>query len=224
MPYFSQEYLNFFMELASNNHKEWFDRNRFRYENHVKKPFSAFTQALIDRLSENYPVFNELLAKDCIFRINRDIRFSNDKTPYKLMCSAVIAPGGKKSTAINGIYFEFSPEHLRVYGGVYEIDKEQLQELREGIAAHASDFKNLITQPEFVEFFGEIRGEKNKVLPADLKDFAIKQPLLYNKQFYFFTTFPTALLLGDQLLETLLKAYEIGKPVETFFNQFIHRK
>lgn len=211
------------MELAANNHKEWFDLNRSRYENHVKKPFATFTQALIDQLSIQYPVFNDLLAKDCMFRINRDVRFAKDKTPYKLMCSAVVSPEGKKSTAINGIYFELTPEHVRVYGGVYEIEKVALQELREGIAAHLSDFKRLIIQPEFVDFYGEIHGEKNKVLPLELKAAGLEQPLLYNKQFYFYATFPAELMLDDQLLNTLLKAYEIGRPLESFFNQFIHR-
>jgi uncharacterized protein (TIGR02453 family) len=223
MPYFSQEYLNFFMELAANNHKDWFDLNRSRYENHVKKPFSAFTQALIDELSIKYPVFKDLLAKDCMFRINRDIRFSKDKTPYKLMCSAVVSPEGKKSTAINGIYFELTPEHVRVYGGVYEIDKESLQELREGIAANLSEFRHLISHSEFVDFFGEIHGEKNKVLPSELKAVGLEEPLLFNKQFYFYATFPAELMLSDQLLQTLVNAYEIGRPLESFFNQFIHR-
>jgi uncharacterized protein (TIGR02453 family) len=223
MPYFSQDYLNFFMELAANNHKDWFDLNRARYEKHVKKPFSAFTQALIERLAVQNPEFKDLLAKDCIFRINRDIRFSKDKTPYKLMCSAVVSPEGKKSTAINGIYYELTPEHVRVYGGVYEIDKEALQELREGIASNLADFNNLITHPDFVAFYGNIHGEKNKLLPAELKSAGLEQPLLYNKQFYFYATFPAALMLEDQLLDTLLKAYEIGRPLESFFNQFIHR-
>lgn len=211
------------MELAANNHKEWFDLNRSRYEIHVKKPFATFTQALINQLSIQYPVFNDLLAKDCMFRINRDVRFSKDKTPYKLMCSAVVSPEGKKSTAINGIYFELTPEHVRVYGGVYEVEKEALQELREGIAANLSDFKRLITQPEFVDFYGEIHGEKNKVLPTELKAVGLEEPLLYNKQFYFYATFPAELMLDDQLLDTLLNAYEIGRPLESFFNQFIHR-
>jgi uncharacterized protein (TIGR02453 family) len=189
----------------------------------VKKPFSVFTQAFIDQLAVQYPIFKELLAKDCIFRINRDIRFSKDKTPYKLMCSAVVSPEGKKSTAINGIYFELTPEHVRVYGGVYEIEKEQLQELREGIAAHLSEFNRLLKAPDFVGFFGEIHGEKSKILSSELRDIALEQPLLYNKQFYFYATFPAELMLGDQLLNTLIKAYEIGKPLESFFNQFIPR-
>ncbi|MFM1894644.1 MAG: DUF2461 domain-containing protein [Crocinitomicaceae bacterium] len=223
MPYFSQDYIDFFIELAANNHKDWFDVHRKRYEASVKQPFSAFTQALIDRLATQNKPFEGLLAKDCIFRINRDIRFSTDKTPYKLMGSAVVAPEGKKSTAINGIYYELTPEHVRVYGGVYEIDKVNLAQLRSGIATHLERFESLLNAPDFKAFYGEIHGEKNKVLPAEWKSIAQKQPLLYNKQFYFYATFPVDLMLTDDLMETLVHAYEVGKPMESFFNQFIHR-
>lgn len=223
MGYFSPDYLDFFIELAANNHKDWFDLNRKRYEASVKKPFAQFTQTLIDQIAVDNPSFQHLLAKDCIFRINRDIRFSADKTPYKLMCSAVVSPEGKKSTAINGIYFELTPEHVRVYGGIYEIDKDNLLELREGIAAHADEFKRLVSAPSFSSFYGEIHGEKNKMLPTHLKSAAAQEPLIFNKQFYFYATFPAELMLQDELLDTLCKAYEIGRPIESFFNQFIHR-
>ena len=106
MSFFTSDYLEFFKELAANNHKEWFDANRKRYETSVKEPFKAFTQHLIDELAKKEPVFKDLKASDCIFRINRDIRFSKDKTPYKTMCSAVISPNGKKSSSIHGIYFD----------------------------------------------------------------------------------------------------------------------
>jgi uncharacterized protein (TIGR02453 family) len=223
MGYFSPDYLDFFIELAANNHKDWFDLNRKRYEASVKKPFAHFTQTVIDRIALANPSFNHVLAKDCIFRINRDIRFSADKTPYKLMCSAVVSPEGKKSTAINGIYFELTPEHVRVYGGVYEIDKENLLELREGIAANLAEFMRLVSEAPFSSFYGSIHGEKNKMLPSHLKSAAAQEPLIFNKQFYFYATFPAELILKDELLDTLVKAYEIGKPIESFFNQFIHR-
>ena len=105
MAHFNLDYLLFFQELAQNNHKEWFDLNRSRYEKNVKVPFRDFTQVAIDTIAKSDPLFKDLLAKDCVFRINRDIRFSKEKIPYKTMCSALISPNGKKSKAINGIYF-----------------------------------------------------------------------------------------------------------------------
>jgi len=223
MSFFTTDYLDFFKELAANNHKDWFDANRKRYETSVKEPFKAFTQHLIDELAKKEPVFKELKASDCIFRINRDIRFSKDKTPYKTMCSAVISPNGKKSSSIHGIYFEFGPAHVRAYGGVYEIEKDDLYALREGIANNLPVFQKLYRAKEFNELFGEIHGEKNKKIDKDFQDAAALEPLLFNKQFYFYSTFDAERILDPALDQLLLKSYEVGRPLELFFNQFIQR-
>jgi uncharacterized protein (TIGR02453 family) len=223
MSFFTEDYLHFFIELAGNNHKTWFDENRKRYETSVKKPFYAFTQHLIDQLAKKDPSFAELQSKDCVFRINRDIRFSKDKTPYKLMCSAVVAPNGKKSKAVNGIYFELSPEHVRAYGGIYEIDKEDLEAVREGIAANMDAFRSIYSSKTFKKTFGEVLGEKNKVLPAHLKEAAQEENLIFNKQWYFYAEFPAEQVLSEDLDQLMLSCYEAGKPVEQFFNQFIQR-
>lgn len=223
MAYFTKDYLDFFIELAANNHKEWFDSNRKRYESSVKKPFADFVQTFINHLAKSHPSFKDLTASECIFRINRDIRFSKDKTPYKLLCSAVVAPNGKKSKSIHGVYFEFGPEAVRVYGGIYEIDKDDLYAVREGIAANQKEFNSLIADKTFVDVFGEIRGERNKIAPKELKEAAEKQPYILNKQWYFMTEFDSDLILQDHLLEMLDSCFQAGLPLETFFNKFIQR-
>jgi len=223
MSFFTEDYLHFFIELAGNNHKNWFDENRKRYETSVKKPFYAFTQHLIDKLAKKDAAFADLQSKDCVFRINRDIRFSKDKTPYKLMCSAVVAPNGKKSKAVNGIYFELSPEHVRAYGGIYEIDKEDLEAVREGIAANMDEFRSIYESKIFKKTFGEILGEKNKILPTHLKEAAQDENLIFNKQWYFYAEFPAEQVLSEDLDQIMLSCYEAGKPLEQFFNQFIQR-
>ncbi len=223
MAFFQKEFLDFFIELAPNNHKDWFDLNRKRYENFVKDPFKQFVEHLIRKMAEKDPAFKELEAKDCIFRINRDIRFSADKTPYKMNVSAVIAPEGKKSKAVNGVYFELGPEHLRVYGGVYEIDKDDLLTVREGIAKDVKKFQKAYSDPKFKKVFGEILGDKNKIIPKDLQEAAQKEPLIFNKQWYFYTQFEPETILADNLDELILDCYEAGKPVEQFFNELIKR-
>jgi uncharacterized protein (TIGR02453 family) len=223
MAFFSTDYLQFFIELAANNNKDWFDLNRKRYEQNVKKPFANFVQHIIGQLAKNDSVFKDLEAKDCIFRINRDIRFSKDKTPYKMMCSTVVAPEGKKSKAVNGVYFEFGPEHMRVYGGIYEIDKEDLEAVREGIAQDISKFQKAYQNPIFVKTFGEILGDKNKVLPAHLREAASIEPLIFNKQWYFYTQFESETILQDNLDEIVLNCYDAGRPVESYFNELIKR-
>jgi uncharacterized protein (TIGR02453 family) len=223
MSFFSPDYLQFFIELAANNNKDWFDLNRKRYEQNVKKPFTVFVQHIIDQLAKNDNTFKELEAKECIFRINRDIRFSKDKSPYKMMCSAVVAPEGKKSKAVNGVYFEFGPEHMRVYGGVYEIEKEDLESVREGIAQDISKFQRAYQNPIFEKTFGEILGDKNKVLPAHLREAASIEPLIFNKQWYFYTQFEPETILKENLDEIVMNCYEAGRPVESYFNELIKR-
>ena len=118
MKYFEPDYLEFFKELAANNNKEWFDANRKRYETIVRDPFKNFIAELLNRLSELDPEL-DIEPKDVIFRINRDIRFSKDKTPYKTNNSAVISPEGRKNKNHPGIYIEFGPEKMAFYGGIY---------------------------------------------------------------------------------------------------------
>ncbi len=223
MAFFQQEFIDFFIELAPNNNKDWFDVNRKRYENFVKDPFNSFVQHLISEISKTDKNFSDLEPKHFVFRINKDVRFSKDKSPYKLMVSAVVAPNGKKSKAVNGVYFELTPEHVRVYGGVYEIDKDDLLIVREGIAQNPKKFKDLYTDKKFVSLFGELRGEKNKIIPKELREAAEKENLIFNKQWYFFAEFPVETILSENLDKLILDCFETGKPMEKYFNDMIKR-
>ena len=223
MTFFNQDFLQFFMDLAGNNNKDWFDQNRKRYEVNVKDAFKNFVTHIITKLTEKDPAFKDLEASSCIFRINRDIRFSKDKTPYKMNVSAVVTPEGKKSKAINGVYIELGPEHVRVYGGVYEIDKDDLLTVREGIAKNPEKFKKLYSDASFKNVFGEILGEKNKVIPKELKEVAEIEPLIYNKQWYFYKQFDAEVVLSENLDQLILDCYKAGQPVEKFFNELIKR-
>jgi len=223
MAFFKPDFLQFFIDLAPNNNKEWFDINRKRYEQIIKEPFKKFVQHIIDELSKTDGTYKNLEAKDCIFRINRDIRFAKDKSPYKMMVSAVIAPGGKKSKAINGVYFEFGPEYVRVYGGIYEIEKDDLLIIREGIAGNVAKFQKAYNNPIFTEVFGAILGDKNKIISKELKEAAEKEPLIFNKQWYFYKQFEPKILLSEDLDQVILKCYKAGRPVEEYFNDLINR-
>ena len=91
-----RETVAFLKELAANNNKQWFDANRARYRV-LRTRFEELTAELIDGIGTFDAEVRGLKPKDCIFRINRDTRFSNDKSPYKTHFSAFIAPRGKKS-------------------------------------------------------------------------------------------------------------------------------
>ena len=128
MQYFTQDYLDFFKELAAHNHKEWFDVNRKRYENVVKKPFQIFVDDLIESISKIDSEI-QITSKEAIFRINRDIRFSKDKIPYKLNNSAIISKEGRVNKSYPGLYMELGPEHLSIYGGLYMPSTTEIQKV-----------------------------------------------------------------------------------------------
>ena len=218
MKYFTQDYLNFFMELAANNHKNWFDENRTRYHKSIKKPFEVFVTAVINEMRKSNPAIN-LEYKDCIFRINRDIRFSKDKTPYKLNRSAIVNVGGKKDKTAPGLYFELTPEHVRVYSGVYGLDKNELQAVREEISENLKEFNSIVSNKNFKETFGEVNGEKNKRIPKEFVEAGEKQPLIFNKQFYIYTTLPAETILEDNLLEQIISKYKVAEPFAKFLEK-----
>ncbi len=219
MAFFSQDFLQFFIDLSGNNHKDWFDLNRKRYETVVKEPFHHFISQVILNLSEIDASFQNLQAKDCIFRINRDVRFSKDKAPYKLMLSAILRNGGKKSTNVNGVYLELSPKYVRVYGGVYEISGEGLLFFREGLAEYLPEFQKLYSSNQFKQSFGSILGEKNKILPSHLKEKAAEEPLIFNKQWYFYHQLDAKSCLSDNFINQIVKLYQDARPMLLFFEK-----
>jgi len=95
--------LKFLKDLKKNNNKEWFDANRKRYEA-AKADFAAFVQGVIDRFCKTDTTLSALSAKDCLFRINRDIRFSKDKSPYKTKSGTE----GHEETMFRSSRFSFS--------------------------------------------------------------------------------------------------------------------
>ena len=217
MAWFTDDFNRFFKELAKNNNKDWFDLNRKRYEKTVKEPFAGFVLEMIKRVHAVDKAVN-IEPKDAIFRINKDIRFSKDKTPYKLHCSAIISPCGKKDHGTPGLYFELGPEHVAIYGGRYQPEAENLRMLREHIADNLKKFKALREDKTFVKLFGTIQGERNKVLPIELRAAAEKEPLLFNKQFYWTAQHPAKLVADPKLADLLMTHYQAMRPLNSFLS------
>ena len=211
MIWFTKDYNQFFKELAANNTKEWFDANRKRYENSVKEPFKAFVTEVIKQVHTHDERVN-IEPKDAIFRINRDIRFAKDKTPYKLNLSAIVSPGGRKDMAAAGIYFELGPENVKIYGGAYMPDKGQLLNIRTAIMNDNKAFRGTVDGKAFKTLFVTVHGEKNKILPKEFKAFLDKEPLIANKQFYVEAELPPKWVTDPRLLEKLMEYYMAMKP------------
>lgn len=215
MAWFTKEYESFFRELKDNNNKEWFDKNKKRFETHVKKPFEKFIADMIDRMRELDPECR-IEPKDAIFRIYKDVRFSKDKTPYKTQMSAIISRAGRKDHSAPGMYLEIGDKHIRIYGGVYMPEKEQLQAIRQEILYNMEEFDKVISHKDFKKHFETIRGEKNKRLEPQFAEVEKKQPLIANKQFYFYSDLDPKLLTSDKLVDEFFRLYNVGRPVQEF--------
>lgn len=217
MSYFSPDFIEFFKELAANNNKEWFDANRKRYENNIKKPFYRFVEDAIAALKKEDKNF-DLDLKRAVFRINRDIRFSQDKSPYKLHMATALISGGKKNMHTAGMYLQSSPESLRIYQGLYMPEKNRIYDIRERIASDAETWNRIINDTEFVENYGEVQGEKNKSIPKEFKPAAEKEPLLFNKQWYIYADYEPETVLREDFLEFVLDKYRIARDFNAFLN------
>ena len=221
MAYFNEDFLNFFSELAENNHKGWFDENRKRYEKNVKEPFRQFIRYLIEHLRIHDPEL-QVEPKDVVFRINRDIRFSKDKTPYKTHAAANIAKNGRKDEK-PGFYVHFGRDAAILGGGAYSVNTERLQQIRELISEQLAEFHDIIKNKAFIDFWGTVQGEQNKRIPKEFRPIYEKEPLIANKQFYVYRELDPELVLSDDLLKYVMDYYSALKPFNEFLNQAFYQ-
>ena len=173
MIFFEVDFLNFLADLEVNNNREWFNANKNRFKTKVETPFQTFIERMIVLLQKEDPRI-KMTAKESIFRIYKDVRFSKDKSPYKTHMSALITAFGKKEISAPGFYLEFRADRFHIYSGIYEPGPEILHKIRTYIATHLNEFKKLYLSKSFIERFGEIRGEKNKVISKEFKEVAFK--------------------------------------------------
>ena len=133
--------LKFLTQLKNNNNKPWFDAHRAQYEA-ARIDFSNFIQLVIDAVQKTDTTITGLMSKDCMFRINRDIRFSNDKTPYKAHFGASIKRGGRKSP-FTGYYFHLEPGASFVGGGMWMPEAPALKNMRQEIDYNWDEFNTI---------------------------------------------------------------------------------
>lgn len=161
-----QETLDFLKDLADNNHREWFNANKARYEA-ARDNVVDFTGALIKSLSKVDPGIDASLdPKKCVMRIYRDIRFSLDKTPYKKSFGIGKLQTGKGAWV--GYYVHIEPGKSFVAGGSWMPEGDYLKAIRQEIDYNGGELINIVDKPEFKKLFGEFRDqEKLKTLPRE---------------------------------------------------------
>jgi uncharacterized protein (TIGR02453 family) len=156
--------IEFLSKLSKNNTRDWFEKNRPMYEA-AKSNFKEFIDGVLISTAKFDPSIKNLESKNCIFRINRDVRFSKNKAPYKDNFGASISPGGKKSFSA-GYYIQIQPGASFIAGGMWQPPTPEINAIRQEIDYNAAEFKKIIASKEFKKYFGALSGEdKLKTVP-----------------------------------------------------------
>ncbi|MGB8214492.1 MAG: DUF2461 domain-containing protein [Anaerolineales bacterium] len=211
--------VHFLDELSQHNSKAWFDMNRAAYQA-ARVPFEGFIDFLIDefRIADN---LQGLSAKECIFRLNRDLRFSRDKTPYKTNLGAVIGPGGRKSTW-QGYYVSIEPhDRSMIAGGLYMPSPEQLGRFRQAVSQHPAALKRIIGEPAFVEQYGKIEGERLKTAPKGYDQDHPEIELLRLKQITVLHPLEDQAVLAEDFAEKVIRACRAMRPFLDYLEEVL---
>lgn len=213
--------LTFLTDLRKHNDREWFLANRNRYVE-AKSNYEAFVQSVIDEIIRFDPVLKGLEAKTCTYRINRDIRFSNDKTIYKTYMGAFIVKGGKKNgDRYAGYYVHVEPgNNSMIAGGAYVPPMPWLTAIRNKIDEQGGKFKKILNDRDLKNYFGEIEGEKLKSAP---KGFPRDHPdieLLKMKSYLVSRMISDKEITSDGILSLIIKGCRAMKPLNDFLNDY----
>ncbi|MEJ8800668.1 DUF2461 domain-containing protein [Pontibacter sp. H249] len=156
--------LQFLTDLTQNNNREWFNLNKKRYEE-ARKNYTSFLDEMLEEMSAFEPIALDQKGKDLVFRIYRDVRFSNDKRPYKDHFGAYVAEGGRKSI-LPGYYLHLAGNNNSfVAGGLWMPPAAYLKAVRQEIDYSLDEFKSIVETPDFKKRFGNISGEQLKTTP-----------------------------------------------------------
>ena len=214
--------LLFLKQLAKNNNKPWFDANRKKYDE-AKKDFENFIQALIEQFGKKDPAIAALTAKSCLFRINRDIRFSKDKTPYKKNFAASINKGGKKSM-LAGYYFHLEPGNSFIGGGIWMPMPAETQKIRQEIDYCYDEFKKIIYSKKFAGIYPGLDREDGSLLTNVPKGYTKDNPaaeFLKLKSWVAMSSLTDTSLTSKDLLKQSVEALSAIQPLIDFLNRAV---
>lgn len=210
---------SFLSRLKRNNNKVWFDKNKEEY-----LEIKAAWMELVGKVSNGIGSFDEFTGaqdpKNCTFRINKDIRFSKDKSPYKTHLGAYFARGGKKSL-FAGYYLHLEPKNSFLAGGVWMPESQVLERIRQEIDYNGEELIKITKGKSFKKLFKEIEGDK---LCRNPKNYPADHPHI---ELLKFKSLNVIHYLEDKQIESknfvpnILKVYKEMKPLNDFLNRAI---
>ncbi len=213
--------LQFLTKLKKNNSREWFNQHRDEYDA-AKENFIE----LVNQILANTGQFDEDLSlltyKDCIFRINRDVRFSKNKDPYKNNMAAYFVKGGKKSW-LAGYYFHCEPGGKSfIGGGLYGGEPNQIKKVRQEIDYNWEEFKSILENKVFKKLFGDLSKEEGMSLIREPKGYEKDNPAIeYIKLKNFIVAVPVTdeELTDKKLIKKIVSCFAAMQPLLRFLNR-----
>jgi len=207
----------FLRQLNQNNSKEWMDENKPLYQE-AKQEFLEFVAQVTTEVSKFDPTIESAEPKKSIFRINRDVRFSKNKSPYKNNFGMALAEGGRNSG--NPIYYFHLQPHgeSMVAGGIYQPETEVLKKIRQEIDYNPHDLKAVIEKRAFREEFGALAGEKLKLAPKGYPKDHPNIELLRHKSFVGVRQLNDQQITSSSLILDVSKAFEAVYPLNQYLS------
>ena len=213
----NEQIIQFLKELRVNNHREWFHANKVRYDA-LRQGFMDEVQELIDRIGLFDPEVAGLDAKDCLFRIYRDIRFSPDKTPYKCHFAAYIASCGGRGSERAGYYIHLEPDGCLLSGGVWCPPPALLKMLRKDIYENIEELVGIMEEPNFKATYPTMEGEVLKRMPVGYpSDFKYGE-ILRHKDFCVVSNKPDSFFYSSDWIDKAIADFKLLYPFNRFLN------
>lgn len=214
------ETVKFLKALKKNNSKEWFDQNRKSYEQ-AKENYLDFVGDILGRMKKIDTSLTDLEPKQCVFRINRDVRFSKNKDPYKTNMGASFSKGGKKIQCA-GYYFHLEPEASFIGGGFWMPMAPELNKIRQEIDYNVEAFNKIINKKKFKDIFGSLSESEKLSRPP--KGYEVENPaieLLKLKSFIVMTPVKDTEITSKELANKVVDHFETMMPLVDFLNKAI---
>jgi uncharacterized protein (TIGR02453 family) len=213
---FTRKTISFLRALKRNNDREWFKARKDDYEAHVRAPMVA----MLARLADDFRGFAPELVADpkvSLFRIYRDTRFSEDKTPLKTNAAAHF-PNRRLRKAGGGLYFEIAPSWVWIGGGIYMPDTQELAAIREHVAEHHTKLRKVVESKPFTKAVGELHGEQLTRVPRGYpKDHPAAHYLRF-RQFLAGREYPAEFACDRRFYAELLNVFRQVAPMVRFIN------
>lgn len=216
-----QSTLKFLKDLSKNNNKNWFELHRNNFETAKLDFLELITVVISGTASFDKPI-GELQPKNCTFRINRDVRFSKNKAPYKNNMAGYFNKAGKKGIGA-GYYLHIQPGVSFAAGGIWMPEPEVLSKIRQEIDYNLPEWKKILTNSTFKKSFTE-GLQNNEKLSRPPKGYEINNPaieFLKMKSFVVSRKFTDAEVLNKSFAGEVVKTFKTMKPMLDFFNRAI---